>query len=516
MDSAYVRQVLLRTQNGSDIRGSVIATEKEEKTLSGDMAAFIAAGFQDFLAQKTGQKPEELRICIGHDSRITAEEIKQNVIAGMRDAKIYDCGMVSTPSMFQATVLPECGFDGAVMITASHLPFNRNGLKMMTQEGALEHGEVTRVLEIAADYAVRFGKEDSGELISASVFRAPGKKAEPFDLISVYASHMCELIRREINAKEYDRPLQGLHIVVDAGNGAAGFFAKQILEPLGADTKGSVFLDPDGMFPNHIPNPENAKAIEAICTATVQAGADLGVIFDCHGDRGAVVFSDGTEVNRNTLIALLSAILSKDHPGTTVVTDSVTSDELAEFLDKIGMKHFRYRRGYKNVIDKGIELNRAGEPCELAIETSGHGAFRENHFSDDGAYIAVKIIITMAQLRKEGKRIEDLIADLRQPAEAAEERYRILEKDFRTYGQKLLDAFRGYVCAQEHCSIVEPNYEGVRVAYDDGVNRGWYLMRMSLHDPVIPVNIESSNPGGAGVIHDRMQPFFEGKKLEKQ
>ncbi|MBQ7582096.1 MAG: hypothetical protein IJU25_04680, partial [Lachnospiraceae bacterium] len=139
---------------------------------------------------KTGKKPEELRICIGHDSRITAEEIKQNVIAGMRDAKIYDCGMVSTPSMFQATVLPECGFDGAVMITASHLPFNRNGLKMMTQEGALEHGEVTRVLEIAADYAVRFGKEDSGELISASVFRAPGKRRNR-SISSVFMHRIC-------------------------------------------------------------------------------------------------------------------------------------------------------------------------------------------------------------------------------------------------------------------------------------------------------------------------------------
>ena len=194
-----------------------------------------------------------------------------------------------------------------------------------------------------------------------------------------------------------------MHDIIVVGGGAAGFFAKDILEPLGADTTGSVFLDPDGTFPNHIPNPENKQAMDAARRATVENHADLGVIFDCDGDRGAVVFADGTEVNRNTLIALLAVIVSEQHPHSTIVTDSVTSDELAEFLKKHGLKHYRYMRGYKNVIDKGIELNREGEDCELAIETSGHGAFKENYFSDDGAYISVKIICKMAQLKKEGK-----------------------------------------------------------------------------------------------------------------
>ena len=179
----------------------------------------------------------------------------------------------------------------------------------------------------------------------------------------------------------------------DAGNGAAGFFATQILKPLGADISGSVFLEPDGHFPNYVPNPEDETAMAAAKQATLDAKADLGVIFDCDGDRGAVVFRDGTEVNRNTLIALLSAIVAETSPHSTIVTDSVTSDELAVYIEqKLGMKHLRYKRGYKNVIDKAIELNQNGEIAELAIETSGHGAFKENYFSDDGAYVATKII----------------------------------------------------------------------------------------------------------------------------
>jgi phosphomannomutase len=257
--------------------------------------------------------------------------------------------------------------------------------------------------------------------------------------------------------------------------------------------------------------------MDAARKATLDAKADLGVIFDCDGDRGAVVFSDGTEVNRNTLIALLAAIISETAPGTTIVTDSVTSDELASFLTgKLGMKHLRFKRGYKNVINKGIELNEAGEQCELAIETSGHGAFRENYFSDDGAYISVKIIIKMAQLLKEGKKIESLIADLKSPAESREVRFTIHAEDFRAVGEKVLADFLEYARSQKTFRIVEPNYEGVRIAFDDEEVKGWMLLRMSLHDPVLPMNLESEKAGGTDVIMERLAPFFaKYKELER-
>ena len=326
---------------------------------------------------------------------------------------------------------------------------------------------------------------------------------------SLYCEHMKEIIRANSGSSE-EQPLLGLHIVVDSGNGASGFFASEILEPLGADTAGSRFLNPDGTFPNHVPNPEDKTAMEAIRSAALEAKADLGVIFDCDGDRAAVVFSDGTPVNRNTLIALLGVIVAEQSPGSTVVTDSVTSDELAEFLEgSLGLKHLRFKRGYKNVIDKGIELNAAGETCELAIETSGHGAFRENYFSDDGAYIAAKIIGRLARIRREGKTLESLIADLRQPAEAAEMRLSITAEDFRAYGQQVLEDFSAFCARDPRFHIVTPNYEGVRVAFDDEEVKGWLLIRLSLHDPVIPINLEAKEAGGVAVLKERIRPFIE-------
>ncbi len=504
------KKIFLKLQNGNDVRGAALATDEEAKTLTPDLVRFLAFAYTKFLEKKTGKAAADLKIGVGHDSRITAKDLKEACLKGASFSRTFDCGLISTPAMFQSTVLPASNFDGAVMITASHLPFNRNGLKFFTKDGGLEHNELTEVLKIASDLAASYGQADEEAIIRAAKLPVGPYEAEVFDMVTAYADQMKTFIKEEVAADDFDHPLKGLHIVEDAGNGAAGFFATKILEPLGADISGSVYLDPDGTFPNHIPNPENPTAMEAARRATVDSHADLGVIFDCDGDRGAVVFADGTEVNRNALIALLAAIVAEQHPGSTVVTDSVTSDELQDFLEgNLKMRHLRFKRGYKNVIDKGIELNRAGEDCQLAIETSGHGAFKENYFSDDGAYIAVKIICKMAQMKKEGKRIESLTSDLKAPAESSELRFKIAGEDFAAYGTEVLDGFRKFAQADSRFHIVSPNYEGIRISFDDEEVKGWLLVRKSLHDPVLPMNVEAEEAGGTDVILKRVLPFFD-------
>ena len=89
------------------------------------------------------------------------------------------------------------------------------------------------------------------------------------------------------------------------------------------------------------------------------------------------------------------------------MTDSVTSDCLTEFLEnRLKMKHHRFKRGYKNVINEAIRLNQEGIETHLAIETSGHGAVKENYFLDDGAYMSVVIISRLAVSLREGRRLE--------------------------------------------------------------------------------------------------------------
>lgn len=300
------------------------------------------------------------------------------------------------------------------------------------------------------------------------------------------------------------RPLEGLRIVVDAGNGAGGFFTRKVLEPLGADTAGSRYLSPDGRFLNHAPNPESPEAMASIREAVLESHADFGIVFDTDVDRAGAVLSSGEELNRNRLIAMISAILLREHPGTTIVTDSITSTGLAAFIRERGGVHRRFRRGYRNVINEAIRLNGLGTDCQLAMETSGHGALKENWFLDDGAYLITRLLMELAC----GRDLESLIAGLPEPAESREFRLKITDSDFKARGQAVLDELLSFARTQHGWTEAPDNHEGVRFSLDDEHGNGWFLLRLSLHDPLLPLNIESDSPGGVRVIAEALAPFL--------
>ena len=227
-------------------------------------------------------------------------------------------------------------------------------------------------------------------------------------------------------------------------------------------------------------------------------------------DRGGAVDSKGNEINRNRLVAVAAAIALEGNDGGMIVTDSITSSGLKQFIENdLGGKHYRYRRGYKNVIDKALELNAQGINCPLAIETSGHAAMRENYFLDDGAYLCTKIIIKAAQMRKEGKELDELTASLKEPLESTEIRYKILEKDFRACGEKIIADLTKYAEEQDGWCVADDNREGIRVSFDRDNGDGWFLLRLSVHDPIMPLNVESDSKGGVKIICDKLGEFLK-------
>ncbi len=477
---------LLRLKSGTDIRGVAIKTETEDVELTDEAVEKICCAFVIWLKNRLSK--DRVRIAVGHDSRISAGRIKAAALRAFvsHGAEIFDCGLASTPSMFMATVL-DITADASLEITASHHPYQRNGLKFFTRDGGLEGDEVKDILSLA--YSAKFGDEQGS--------------VTPYDFMSVYCSHLRNII---INGSENgERPLSGLKIAVDAGNGVGGFFAEKVLAPLGADISSSRFLEPDGTFPNHIPNPENSAAIASACEMVAKSKADFGFIFDTDVDRMGCVSSGGEEINRNRLVALASVIALENSAGGTVVTDSLTSDGLREFIEnKLGGKQLRYKRGYKNVINKAIELNNEGINTPLAIETSGHAALRENYFLDDGAYLAAKIVILLAKLHKSGGRMEELISELKEPAESREIRIPILLDDFREYGESVICALTDYAKNRDGWEIEKENYEGVRINLDGG----WFLLRLSVHDPILPLNIENNRAGVCGSVAREIKEFL--------
>ena len=195
-----------RLQNGSDIRGVAIAgVEGEPVTLTEAISRTLGRAFADWLAARgAGQG---LRVAVGHDSRLSAAAIKQAVMEGLGEAGStpLDCGLASTPAMFMSTVFESHGYDGAIMLTASHLPFNRNGMKFFTRDGGLEKADIKDILARAAEIGERPD--------------ATGLAAESVDLMQDYAAHLVTVIREGAGT---ELPLKGLRIVVDAGNGAGG------------------------------------------------------------------------------------------------------------------------------------------------------------------------------------------------------------------------------------------------------------------------------------------------------
>ena len=480
-----------KLQNGSDIRGVALeGIEGQHINQTEQACKDIGRGFALWLKARLGK--DQLRVAVGRDSRLSGETLCGWLCGAMCEQGICvtDIEMASTPAMFMSTVTGENPYDASVMITASHLPFNRNGFKFFTKDGGLEKQDIAAILAYAE------GNETTG---------LPAAAIATGSFMDAYSAILVEKVRA---ATGEEKPLDGFKIVVDAGNGAGGFYVEKVLQPLGADTTGSQFLNPDGSFPNHIPNPEDKDAMAAITKAVADNKADFGIIFDTDVDRAGAVLSDGSELNRNRIIAMLAAILLREYPGTTIVTDSITSTGLAAFIAKRGGIHHRFKRGYRNVINEAIKLNNAGQDCQLAMETSGHGAFKENYFLDDGAYIITKLLIELARGKKEGYTLDSLIADLAEPAESKEFRFNIQLEDFKPYGLEVLEKLEAYAANQNGWSIAPNNFEGVRVNLDDAHGNGWFLLRMSLHDPLMPLNIESDSVGGVLTIAKELSAFL--------
>ena len=456
---------------------------------------------------------------------------------------------------------PACAaFSGAlakahasVMVTASHLPVDRNGLKLFLQGNCLNKDQIQILGHYASQCAMDRYTQHS--LLPPSSGDNAVMCTSWVDYMPHYANSLKCAIQREVlgtttlgaesdNDQDYNNNnqcLQGLTLVVNAGHGSGGFF-QQVLEDLGANVVGSIGITPDAEFPLGIPNPEYKQMIEATIEACQTVQADLGIMLDTDSDRcGFVVPTTSSKamadndndnvvqyepLNRNRLIAMMGVILSQTVPGGRcgIVTDSVTSEGLSTFLqENLGLTHVRYLKGYQNVIDKAKELTETGVlNAELAMETSGHGAMKENNYLDDGTYTAVKVVSLLARQRQEEVAGDDdnnkksslleLIADMEEMDVIQELRFQVLDESLETMHQVFdfcaleienlcqnhpneamieEDVNVNEARAHSYWSVDMDNLEGIRVRV--GLEGQFFMLRMSLHDPIISLQLEAAS-----------------------
>uniref|UniRef100_J3MDM8 phosphoglucomutase (alpha-D-glucose-1,6-bisphosphate-dependent) n=1 Tax=Oryza brachyantha TaxID=4533 RepID=J3MDM8_ORYBR len=519
--------VIRRLQNGPDVRGVALEGEKGRAVDLTPLAVeVIAESFGEWLRDQDLQPLEsrttdggEMRVSVGRDPRLSGAALGAALFAGLARAgcAVFDMGLATTPACFMSTKLPRFSYDASIMMTASHLPYTRNGLKFFTKRGGLTSGDVEDICDLAArKYVARKMGLGGGRGMPPVVMRV--------NAMTAYAQHLRDIIKERVaHPTHYDTPLKGFKVIVNAGNGCGGFFTWDVLEKLGADTTGSLHLEPDGEFPP--PPPRGPPPAMSLTRAAVLGrGADLGVVFDTDVDRSGVVDATGAAINGDRLIALMSSVVLGEHPGTTVVTDARAGEGLTRFIEARGGRHCLYRVGYRNVIDKGVQLNADGVETHLMMETTGHGALKENYFLDDGAYMVVKIIIEMVRMRLQGLEgsIGSLIKDLEEPAESVLLRMNILgeAKYAKQRGAQAVQTFYNYIqerklngwvlddcgdCSVSQGCLVDTNDNPIavdaymyRAKFFDDYNRqlGWVHIRQSVHNPNIAINMQSSVPGG--------------------
>ena len=419
------------------------------------------------------------------------------------------------------------------MVTASHLPADRNGFKMFTTKGGFTRARIAQMSQLATDFALKW--HDKEGMLPPTSGGEGVFVSEWVDWLPQYAETLKEAICREVGKEQNEKPLQGLKIVLNSGNGSGGFFHK-VLQDLGADVSASVHVEPNPNFPAGIPNPEYAQMIEETTAICQEINADLGIMLDTDADRAGYVVpvvqkekESGSTVqyeplNRNRLIALLSVIFSRTSPGCAIVTDSVTSEGLAAFIeDKLGLRHVRFLKGYANVIEKAIELNNSGETnAEMAIETSGHCAMRENGMLDDGSYTSCKVVGLLAREKQQGgfDGLLDLITDLKEMPEDVELRMSIMDESLDTTATvfDLVSLEVEEMCMDKSSplpwSLDIDNLEGVRVRTGNG---GFFMLRKSLHDPLISLQVEanSRDEAEANIVRPLLERFKSLEQINK-
>lgn len=395
------------------------------------------------------------------------------------------------------------------MVTASHLPEDRNGFKFFTTRGGFTKHQIQTMVGIAREHVQRW--YDMALLPPTS-----GPNAvfcsEWVNWMPHYELELKHALMREVHGDHekhaLKHTLKGLKIVLNAGNGSGGFF-ERVLKDLGADVSASINTHPDGTFPNGVPNPESSEMIDETIQACEEANADIGIVLDTDADRCGLVLprtigpggkrANFEPLNRNRLIAMMGVILANQSPGCTVVTDSVTSNGLADFLEKdLGLNHLRYLRGYANIIGKAKALIASGDAnAEVAIETSGHCAMKENGFLDDGTYTAVKVIGLLAQERLKDPNVSllDKISNLKELEEVHEYRMSVhdgtMETTAAVFDLLALQIESTTSLSEKGWEIDTENLEGIRITTgDDG---SFFMLRKSLHDPVLSLQVEAAS-----------------------
>jgi phosphomannomutase len=435
-----------------DIRG-LVGTE-----LTPDFSFATGAAFARFIIQER----EPGTIVIGEDMRPSSPQLADAFSAGVTSLglDVIRIGLASTDMLYFAA--GNLNMPGA-MFTASHNPAEYNGIKLCLS-GARPIGKESGLLAI--ENFVR-----SGSPIS---FGNIGKESER-NLLADYVKHLHTLVNVS--------GIRKLKVVIDAGNGMAGYTAPAIFEGLNVEVI-PMYFELDGSFPNHEANPIDAKNLKDLQKAVKKHGADIGLAFDGDADRCFLVDEKGETVNPSDLTALIADRELKNHPGSTIIYNLISSRTVAEVVEENGGTALRSRVGHSY-----IKAMMAESGAIFGGEHSGHFYFKDFWRADSGALAALHAIAALGNSKGS---LSKLLKPYQRYFSSGE------------INSKVKDA-------QQTMSEIEKKYaqlDSVTVDHLDGLtingDTWWFNLRPSNTEPLLRLNVEAKTLARMEKIKDEV------------
>ena len=367
-------------------------------------------------------------------------------------------GLASTDMLYFAA--GKLNFPGA-MFTASHNPAEYNGIKLCLS-GARPIGRESGLLTIE-----RFVNEGS-----PIDFRSVGKETQE-DLLTAYVDHLLTLVDLS--------KIRPLKVVIDAGNGMAGFTAPAVFARLNCEVI-PMYFELDGSFPNHEANPIDAKNLKELKKAVKKHKADIGLAFDGDADRCFLVDENADLVNPSTLTALIADRELKKNPGANIIYNLISSRAVIEIVEENGGTAIRSRVGHSY-----IKKLMADTGAIFGGEHSGHFYFKDFWRADSGMLAALHAIAALGESKSP------------------------LSTRLKPYSRyvssgEINSEVADSTTAMQRVEEIYGNQDGVESDHLDGLtisgDNWWFNLRASNTEPLLRLNVEASTPARMKELRD--------------
>lgn len=413
------------------------------------------------------------RITLGRDCRVTSPRLHQALSAGLLSTGLHiiDVGVVATPVLYFSVFYLDA--DGGVQITGSHNPPEDNGFKVLRGKSTI-HGAEIQTLR---------------SLIESQDFETGAGQIEEQPIEAAYLDSAAARIK--LGPRRFS-------VVVDAGNGVGGT-AVPLLKRLGFEVTG-LFVEPDGRFPNHHPDPTVEKNVAALKDKVAQLGAEVGIALDGDADRIGVVDQKGRIVWGDQLMILFARSILKEEPGATFVSEVKGSKALYDEIAKAGGKAIMWKVGHSLIKEKMKQ-----EKALLAGEMSGHIFFAHRYYGfDDAIYAAARLCELLSH---EKRTLAELVDTLPQLFNTPEIRHELADEVKFEVVKRVVERFKKSAATGQHQVI---DVDGARITWKDG----WALVRASNTQPALVLRFEAESKERLAQIRKQVEETLSAIEAE--